>query len=593
MPSKAVERVLMHLWAQDITYKGSDQHGYSACCPAHDDRDPSLKIDEGDDGRALVFCHAGCTLDEIAAGLHIPVADLFEPDLDKPVKREVTERYDYVDEDGKLLFQVERMHPKGFRQRRPKGSGWEYTLGDVRRVIYRLPQVIAAVKAGKGIVIVEGERDVHTLEAKDQVATTCPGGAGKWRDQYSEVLRGAKVAVIQDMDPVDPKTGKRHGQEHAEQVKRSLQAVGAKVTMLQPAVGKDVTDHIQAGLKLGALVPAGEISKERLQLLSAPEVMRLPDPDQEGYLLGPLIYRGYRIVIGGHTGHGKTTLTMHMVACAVNGTDFLDSHWHGKGGLRALIVDVEQGTKSIKRVLRETGLDRNPNVQYLRVPDGLALDTDRDAIASVEKIFAEGRFDLVCADPLYKLHRGDPNDTRAATELMRRFDDWRERYQFSLLLPMHCRKPSARQALSPHDLFGSSAYQWGAEILLGLERPQSADDGAFSLFHMWKDRDGEVAETMPVNSKWGLMFDRAAGFRRAMKPKRLNSRDVIHDLLRKEARPVTAYELQDLWPAERAPKIGTIRSALESIPGVTHDGRKGAMERRYQLPIEMFSGDTA
>lgn len=593
MPSKAVDRVLAHLWALDLNPRGNEQRGWDALCPAHEDRNPSFHLGEGNDGRALVFCHAGCTLDEIAAALHIPLTEMFEPSSDsepaKPVQRRVVESYDYVDEDGRLLFQVQRTVPKGFRQRRPNGNGgWEYTLGDVRRVLYRLPKVIEAVKAGKGIVIVEGERDVHTLEAKQQIATTCPGGAGKWREEYSAVLRGAKVAIIQDVDLEDPKTGKRHGQEHAEQVQRSLEAVGANVTMLQPAVGKDVTDHVQAGLKLGQLLPAGEARRERLQILTAPEVMRLPDPNADGYLLGPLIFRGYRVVIGGHTGHGKTTLTMHMVASAVKGTDFLDSHWHGRGGLKALIVDVEQGTKSIKRVLRETGLEDNPNVQYLRVPDGLALDSDQDAIKFMERTFVDGRYDIVLADPLYKLHRGDPNDTQAATELMRRFDDWRERYGFALLLPMHCRKPNARQSLSPHDLFGSSAYQWGAEVLLGLERPQTAEDGAFSLFHLWKDRDGEVAETMPVNSKWGVMFDRLTGFHRAVKPKRLNAREVIHGLLKQADKPLTAYDLQDMWPADKAPKIRTIRDALEGIPGVTHDGCEGRMDRRYQLPVAMF-----
>lgn len=31
-----------------------------ACCPAHDDREPSLAVRDGDDGRVLVHCHAGC-----------------------------------------------------------------------------------------------------------------------------------------------------------------------------------------------------------------------------------------------------------------------------------------------------------------------------------------------------------------------------------------------------------------------------------------------------------------------------------------------------------------------------------------------------
>ena len=163
------------------------------------------------------------------------MTELFEPDDQPtdPTPPKVVERYDYVDEAGKLLYQVERMKPKGFRQRRPDGrGGWEYKLGDVRRVLYRLPQVIEAVAAGKLITVVEGERDVHTLEAKGKVATTCPGGAGKWRKEYSEVLRGAKVAIIQDVDLPDPKTGQRPGQEHAHAVRDSLEGVAAAVKML-------------------------------------------------------------------------------------------------------------------------------------------------------------------------------------------------------------------------------------------------------------------------------------------------------------------------------------------------------------------------
>jgi hypothetical protein len=121
-----------------------------------------------------------------------------------------------------------------------------------------------------------------------------------------------------------------------------------------------------------------------------------------------------------------------------------------------------------------------------------------------------------------------------------------------------------------------------------LERPQTAEDGAFSLFHLWKDRDGELAEVMPLNGKWGLMFDRLTGFRRATKPKRLNARDVIHQLLKGADKPLTAYELQDMWPADKAPKIRTIRSSLEAIPGVTHNGEEGLMARAYQLPVSMF-----
>ncbi len=50
--------------------------GWSACCPAHEDRRPSLSIAEGDDGRALVKCYAGCTVDSICDAVGLRVSDL-------------------------------------------------------------------------------------------------------------------------------------------------------------------------------------------------------------------------------------------------------------------------------------------------------------------------------------------------------------------------------------------------------------------------------------------------------------------------------------------------------------------------------------
>lgn len=58
--------------------------------------------------------------------------------------------YRYTDEDGRLLFETVRKVPKDFRQRRPDGAGgWIWSLKGVRRVLYRLPEVTAAVAEGR------------------------------------------------------------------------------------------------------------------------------------------------------------------------------------------------------------------------------------------------------------------------------------------------------------------------------------------------------------------------------------------------------------------------------------------------------------
>lgn len=49
---------------------------YKACCPAHDDRTPSLEIKDADD-RALLICRAGCSFDEIRAALGMDAHEFF------------------------------------------------------------------------------------------------------------------------------------------------------------------------------------------------------------------------------------------------------------------------------------------------------------------------------------------------------------------------------------------------------------------------------------------------------------------------------------------------------------------------------------
>src|SRR5439155_13141943 len=51
--------------------------GYSARCPAHDDRAASLSIGTGEDGRVLLCCHAGCATEAVVSVLGLDMRDLF------------------------------------------------------------------------------------------------------------------------------------------------------------------------------------------------------------------------------------------------------------------------------------------------------------------------------------------------------------------------------------------------------------------------------------------------------------------------------------------------------------------------------------
>jgi KaiC/GvpD/RAD55 family RecA-like ATPase len=156
-------------------------------------------------------------------------------------REEILAVYRYLDEKGAHLYDVLRIAPKTFRPRRPDGKR---TLDGVRRVLYRLPELLAA-DPGETVFVVEGEKDVDNMRRLGLVATTNAGGAGKWRPEYNDALRGRRVVVIQDCDD---ESARFAGQRHAEQVAKALADIAASVKVLAlPGPGKDASDWIAAG----------------------------------------------------------------------------------------------------------------------------------------------------------------------------------------------------------------------------------------------------------------------------------------------------------------------------------------------------------
>jgi hypothetical protein len=192
----------------------------------------------------------------------------------------ITATHDYCDERGELLFQVVRFHPKDFRQRRPDGhGGWIWNMQGVQRVLFRLPELIAAKANGNKVAwITEGERDAECLIRHGAVIATCnAGGAGKWRNEYSESLRGFEYALIA-ADKDAP------GRRHAETVARSLLGIIPHVRVIEvPGDGKDVSDFFAAGGTLEELATLARNTRDWTpsEHPSAPEHQAedWPEPD--------------------------------------------------------------------------------------------------------------------------------------------------------------------------------------------------------------------------------------------------------------------------------------------------------------------------
>lgn len=279
--------------------------GWMACCPAHDDHNPSMHVNLGSDGRILVKCFTGCSTEEIVGALGLKLADLMVDDgkgkRGKGKRKATTGKrkeppavdpgailagpvsaapkaprdygkfvceYHYKREDGATVFKVQRRVMKSgkktFVQMSPdpdRPGEWRFGVEKfgVDYIPYQVPTIRKAAEGGKPVIIVEGEKDVNTIINRLKLAATCNAkGAGKWKAGWGKYFDGVpSVLIVADKDPEtkrDPKTGEDKpfavGQRHACDVERKLRADGyqgkiRKVVMPDVADGKGGTIKVK------------------------------------------------------------------------------------------------------------------------------------------------------------------------------------------------------------------------------------------------------------------------------------------------------------------------------------------------------------
>jgi DNA primase len=187
----------------EITARFGARNG-KAHCPAHDDRNASLSIKAGDDGRTLIHCFADCRTEDVLAAVGLTLRDLFNGNGTERASGRLVASYDYRDpETDELRYQKLRYSPKDFRIRRPNGKGrwvWKDALEGVPRVLYRQRELLDA-DPREWVFIVEGEKACDRLRARGFTSTTTGMGAGvDWPSEFTPFLRDRRVVLLADND---------------------------------------------------------------------------------------------------------------------------------------------------------------------------------------------------------------------------------------------------------------------------------------------------------------------------------------------------------------------------------------------------------
>lgn len=276
-----------------------------ASCPVpshgkgNGDKNPSLSIHIGDDGKPLFHCHGGCSQEEVFNTIKDrnllpeleerpdPLANI------KPLpKVEFQQEWQYQDEDRVTVFVKHRLKVgdtgKTYRLYKVDPSGKRYpTLGDARIVPYKLPELLDAKTAGRIIYLAEGEKAVDALTSLGVVATTAHSGSGHWPEAITEYFAGANVVILPDNDA----PGWGYARKAAEAILPIAKALKVVDLGLQ-GQGDDAYEFIEAGggrAELAALVKAAPkinsvddvTMPERLQAIQQNAPIDVPPPQVE------------------------------------------------------------------------------------------------------------------------------------------------------------------------------------------------------------------------------------------------------------------------------------------------------------------------
>lgn len=509
-----------------------------AKCPSHDDKQQSLSIDVGADERVLMKCHAGCDTRSIVLAVGLTMGDLFTPGS-KPAlrvepsakaqgvetRKRLVKSYDYHDADGRLLFQVCRMEPKSFPQRRPTEAGdWQWGLGDVQPVLYRLPELIESIAADRVIYIVEGEKDVDNLVALGYAATTSPMGAGKWRDEYAPLLADARVVILPDNDEA--------GHDHALTVAESLVKTGARVQIVAlpnlPPKG-DVSDWLAAGgtpakldeyvgqsapWKLGDPMPLPP-APPKFKLLTIADLRNLPPME---WLVGEegsgMIPAAALLAIFGAPGAGKSfvaaDLACHLASRRANPNPLWFSNPIRRGPVLYVVAEGQQGFR--QRMLawmhHYQMRDEELAIGFVTEPVNLFGADDVSHILRTADLLPEPPA-LIVFDTLARcMVGGDDNSSSDVGAVIDRGDRIRRETGGSVLFVHHAKKDGDVER-------GSTALRAGVDTLmlarndeesgrvLACEKQKDADpfpDVTFYLTHVGDS--AVVTDTEPNGPKF-------------------------------------------------------------------------------------------
>lgn len=463
-----------------VTRDGGNWRGR---CPAHNDdgRRGDLTFREGDDGRIVLHCWAGCSAESVVSALGLTWNDLFGSNgHSKPQKREKPQRprtvyptlhgaveaiaarlggsyaadWTYHDRNGQEVMYVVRFAcadgRKAYRPIHPVPGG--YVEGDPEGPLplYGLSKLLA--NPDSLVFVTEGEKCCDAGKKIGLLCTTSAHGAGSASRTDWSPLAGRECIILPDHDSA--------GEGYADTVAQILSGLNPPATVKivrLPGLpsGGDLYDYVEQSecedteairANVLAMTAAAPVTKPQVATLSTG--IRIidaatwlttepPAPDQ---ILVDTFDRGDKVAIIGSSKLRKSFFLLQGALSLASGRDFLG--WSVPKARRVFVVQMEiqqhHFHRRFKRMAAALELALGDLKDRFQIVNGRGLAlAGAGGIEAIKQAVRPFGPDLICIDPLYKISTGAENTAEDAKVVLGLFDQLAEQTGAAVLYVHH------------------------------------------------------------------------------------------------------------------------------------------------------------
>jgi hypothetical protein len=513
-------------------------NGWLASCPVsshgqgNGDRNPSLSVTEGEDGKPLFFCHGGCDQETV---FHAVKDYGLLPDLPNPTdfltqlkplpKQEpvLEQEWHYTDEDGvtqhvKQRYKTADSKGKSYKQYRVDENGRRHaSMTGANIVPYQLPEIEFARKTGRTVFLCEGEKAADAIRSIGAYATCTHNGASNFPEDVVKYFVGLTVAVVPDNDVV--------GWEYARKAVKALKTVTKSIRVVDLGLEEIKEDAYEFVHKYG------KVKEDLVEITKAtPSIQNETDVTTPARLLGvaetqesqelelpqqPLQREGFKleawddiedepvewliqgvipqrsfVALYAPPASFKSFVALDIAECIATGRQFLGHEIAKQGAVLYIAGEGHGGIGTrIKALKTHHNTPKGAPVYFLRRQVNLrSSQTDlKDLVNAIDELKAihEIEFKMIIIDTLARAFGGgNENASEDMGAFITAAGAIQGKYECSLLVVHHAGKDATKGLRGHSSLLGAVDTELEIIRIEGAQPPKG-------ILHISKQKDGE------------------------------------------------------------------------------------------------------